>query len=417
VPHHVDPFLLELFVIFLWAKISAELFEQFKLPAVLGEILAGIILGPYASRLVIPSDAVQSIAQVGAIFLLFSVGLETSPRTLVQNGRNAIMVAIAGIILPFFFGYGYMSWFQHVPVHQALFIAAALVATSVGITARVLGDMGVLQSRAAKIILGAAVFDDILGMLLLAVVVGIVSGGKLKYFQLAVLMAEALGFAFFMIFIAPRLIHRMRPGLRRMSSHNAPLIIALAICLGLSALAQKVGLAAIIGAFFAGLAFAEYSPEWQLEPRVHAITEFLAPFFFFTMGARLNLTVFNDKSVLVAAVVVSIIAILTKVIGCGAAVWKEGRATMWRVGVGMTPRGEVGLIVALIGLQMNMISQGNYAIVLAMTGVTTLFAPPVLRLLFRSEIHGSTDEDTIASAHLSTAGSEVGFAQENEAVR
>ncbi|MBV9062579.1 MAG: cation:proton antiporter, partial [Alphaproteobacteria bacterium] len=366
--HHVDPFLLELFVIFLWAKIAAELFEQFKAPAVLGEILAGIILGPYAARLVIPSDAVESIAQVGAIFLLFSVGLETSPRSLVQHGRNAIMVAMAGILLPFFFGYGFMRLFHNAPLHEALFVAAALVATSVGITARVLGDLGVLQARASRIILGAAVFDDILGMLLLAVVVGIVSGGKLKYFQLAVLTAEALGFAFFMIFIAPRLIHRMRPGLRRMSSHNAPLVIALAICLGLSALAQKVGLAAIIGAFFAGLAFAEYSPEWQLEPRVHALTEFLAPFFFFTMGARLNLTVFTNRAVVIGALVISLIAILTKVIGCGAAVWKEGLSTVLRVGVGMTPRGEVGLIVALIGLQMNMISQGAYAIVLAMTG-------------------------------------------------
>src|SRR5206468_7017005 len=171
-------------------------------------------------RLVIPSDAIESIAQVGAIFLLFSVGLETSPRTLVQNGRNAIMVAMAGIILPFFFGYGYMSWFQHAPVHQSLFVAAALVATSVGITARVLGDMGVLQSRAAKIILGAAVFDDILGMLLLAIIVGIVSEGTLQYLQLTVLTIEAVGFAVFMIFFAPRLSHRMRPGLRRMSSHD-----------------------------------------------------------------------------------------------------------------------------------------------------------------------------------------------------
>ncbi|GAC1364717.1 MAG: cation:proton antiporter [Acidobacteriaceae bacterium] len=414
-PHHVDPFLLELFVIFLWAKIAAELFEQFKLPAVLGEILAGIILGPYAAGMIIPSDAVNSIAQVGAMFLLFSVGLETPPRTLVQHGRQSLTVASAGILLPFLFGFGYMRWSHHAPLHESLFIAAALVATSVGITARVLGDLGVLQSRAAKIILGAAVFDDILGMLLLAVIVGIVSGGPLKYFQLAVLIAEAVGFAFFMIFIAPRLIHSMRPGLRRMSSHNAPLIIALAICLGLSALAQKVGLAAIIGAFFAGLAFAEYSPEWQLEPRVHALTEFLAPFFFFTMGARLNLSVFNNHAIIVAAVVVSIIAILTKVIGCGAAVWNEGRLIVLRVGVGMTPRGEVGLIVALIGLQMNMISQNAYAIVLAMTGVTTLFAPPMLRVLFRHEARGLAAADVLSGGDLSSQS--LNLAHENEAVR
>jgi Kef-type K+ transport system membrane component KefB len=400
VVHHVDPFLLELFVIFLWAKIAAELFEQFRLPAVLGEILAGIVLGPYATGLVVPSDAVNSVAQIGAIFLLFSVGLETPPRTLVQHGRKAIIVATAGILLPFLFGFGYMRWSQGAVLHESLFVAAALVATSVGITARVLGDLGVLQSKAAKIILGAAVFDDILGMLLLAVVVGIVSEGSLQYLQLGVLTVEAVGFAIFMIFLAPRLIHHMRPGLRRMSSHDAPLVIALAICLGLSALAQKVGLAAIIGAFFAGLAFAEYAPEWKLEPRVHALTEFLAPFFFFTMGARLNLGVFHSRSIIVAAIVVSIIAIATKIVGCGLASWGDGRLNMLRVGVGMTPRGEVGLIVALIGLQMNMISPGAYAIVLAMTAATTMFAPPVLRILFRHEARRREDDYLPVDASL-----------------
>lgn len=404
-PHHVDPFLLELFVIFLWAKIAAELFEQLRLPAVLGELLAGIVLGPYATKMVEPSDAVISIAQVGAIFLLFSVGLATPPRTLVQYGRKSLLVAAGGILLPFLFGFSYMRYFRGDNLHESLFVAAALVATSVGITARVLGDMGVLQSRAARIILGAAVFDDILGMLILAVVVGIVSEKSLQYFQLAVLTAEAVGFAIFMIFVAPRVIHRMRPGLRRMSSHDAPLIIALSICLGLSALAQKVGLAAIIGAFFAGLAFAEYSPEWQLGVRVNALTEFLAPFFFFTMGAQLNLSVFSNHTIIVASIVVSVIAIITKVAGCGFAAWGEGRKNMLRVGVGMTPRGEVGLIVALIGLQMNMISQNAYAIVLAMTGATTLFAPPVLRLLFREDggRHDYPTEEKIWEGEVSSA--------------
>ncbi len=416
-PHHVDPFLLELFVIFLWAKIAAELFEQLHLPAVLGEILAGIVLGPYATKLVEPSDAVNSLAQVGAIFLLFSVGLETPPRTLVQHGRTALLVAGAGILLPFFFGFGYMHWSHGANLHESLFIAAALVATSVGITARVLGDLGVLQSRAAKIILGAAVFDDILGMLLLAVVVGVVSEKSLQYLQLALLTLEAVGFAILMIFVAPRLIHRMKPGLRRMSSHNAPLVIALAICLGLSALAQKVGLAAIIGAFFAGLAFAEYSPEWQLEPRVHALTEFLAPFFFFTMGARLNLSVFSNRAIIVSAIVVSVIAIVTKIVGCGAVVWKEGRGNILRVGVGMTPRGEVGLIVALIGLQMNMISQGGYAILLAMTCTTTLFAPPVLRILFKDEARRREADVSPVEEGLLELEAENALDRRNEAVR
>jgi len=199
-----------------------------------------------------------------------------------------------------------------------------------------------------------------------------------------VLLVEALGFAIFMMVFAPRIIGRMRPAVSHMSTRNAPLILAFAICLGLSVAAENIGMAAIIGAFFAGLAFAEYSPEWDLHRRVSAITEFLAPYFFFTMGARLNLHVFT-ADILFAASMISFLAIISKVVGCGLAVWKkEGREVALRVGVGMTPRGEVGLIVALVRLQMKLISDATYAIVLFMTAVTTIAAPPVLRYLFKS---------------------------------
>jgi Kef-type K+ transport system membrane component KefB len=231
--HTADPFLLQLLVIFLWAKIFGEIFERLHMPAVLGEILAGVILGPYVTAMVVPSDAVLSMAGLGAIFLLFYVGLETQPKELIGVGQQALYVALAGITVPFIFGFGYMMLRGDTPT-EATFVGAAMVATSVGITARVLGDMGVLQSRPAKIILGAAVFDDILGMILLAVVVGLASAAGIQYLQLGILLVEALGFAVFMIFFAPRLIGRMQPGLQRMSTHNAPLILALAICLGLS---------------------------------------------------------------------------------------------------------------------------------------------------------------------------------------
>jgi Kef-type K+ transport system membrane component KefB len=260
-----------------------------------------------------------------------------------------------------------------------------MVATSVGITARVMADMQVLGSRTAKIILGAAVFDDILGMILLAVVGGIVSTGGIRWVHLGVLTVEAIGFAVFMIFYGPKLVRRMRPGVERLTMHDAPLILALAICLGLSVAATKIGMAAIIGAFFAGLIFADYSPEWNLQPRAHAINEFLAPFFFFTMGSRLDLHVFTPN-VIVSAIVISVLAVLSKIIGCGLPVIREGWLTFLRVGVGMTPRGEVALIVAAIGLQMNMISQSAYAIVIFMTAVTTMLAPPLLRVLFKIEL-------------------------------
>ncbi|HEY7405517.1 MAG TPA: cation:proton antiporter [Candidatus Angelobacter sp.] len=382
--HTADPFLLQLFFIFVWAKLFGEAFERLRLPAVLGEILAGVVLGPYGARLVIPTDAIYAIAGIGAIFLLFTVGLETQPQDLISVGRTSLYVALAGIAVPLLLGYGYMT-LRHHPPHEAIFVAAAMMATSVGITARVLGDLNVMQTRAARIVLGAAVFDDVLGMIVLAIVVGMVSSTGLAWAQLFITAIEAVGFALIMMFYAPRVVRRMEPGVERMSTRDAPLIIALAICLGLSSAAVKIGMAAIIGAFFAGLAFAEYSPRWNLRERVFSINEFLAPFFFFSMGARLNMNVFDSK-LLVSAIVISLLAILSKLVGCGLPVLRSGWKTAAKVGVGMVPRGEVGLIVALVGLQMNIVSESAYALVIFMTGITTLVAPPIMKILFRKDI-------------------------------
>ncbi len=381
-PQNVDTFLLELFAIFVWAKVFGEIFEQLSVPAVLGEILAGVILGPHATRLVVPSDTVGSIAEIGAIFLLFTVGLETRPQDLIRVGRQSIRVAIAGVAVPFLLGFTYLH-LRGEPVHVSVFVAAAMVATSVGITARVLSDIHALNTREARVILGAAVFDDILGMIVLTVVAGLATGGSIRWIHMSVLVVEALAFAIFMIFIGPRVVGRMRTGLERMSTHDAPLILALAICLGLSVLATKIGMAAIIGAFFAGLMFADYSPEWNLQPRVHAINEFLAPFFFFVMGARLDIHLFNGE-VWKTAIIISLLAIVSKVLGCGLPMLGEGMSSALKVGVGMMPRGEVALIVALIGLQMKAITQPAYAVVIFMAGVTTILAPPLLRYLFRN---------------------------------
>jgi len=379
-----DTLLLQLFTIFVWAKVFGEVFERLMMPAVLGEILAGIVLGPYAFRIIEPSDSIISLAEIGAIFLLFTVGLESSPSDLIRLGRTSINVAVAGMLLPFAAGFAFMK-ITGESTHESVFVAAAMVATSVGITARVLQDLGVLKTRPARIILGAAVFDDILGMVLLAIVVSLATGSGIRWLHFSVVLAEAVGFAVFMIYVGPNVIRRMKPGLQRLSTHDAPLVLALSICMLLSVAATRIGMAAIVGAFFAGLIFSDYSPEWNLKPRVHGINEFLSPFFFFTMGARLNIQVFN-KDVIVVALVISVLALATKVIGCGAAVLHQGWSSALKVGVGMMPRGEVALIVALIGLQMNMVSQRAYAIVIFMTAVTTLVPPPLLRYLFRNDM-------------------------------
>ena len=381
--HAADPFLFQLFFIFVWAKLFGEIFERLGLPAVLGEILAGVVVGPYGAALVVPTEAIYAVAEIGAIFLLFTVGLETQPKELLVVGRTSLYVAMAGIAVPFLLGFTYMVLRHHSP-HEATFVAAAMVATSVGITARVLGDLHVIKTLPARIILGAAVFDDILGMILLGGVVGFASNTGTEWAQLLITALEAIGFAVIMLFYAPRVVKRMEPGLERMSTHDAPLIIALAICIGLSYGAVKIGMAAIIGAFFAGLAFAEYSPRWNLRPRVGAINEFLAPFFFFSMGSRLNLAVF-DRKLIVSAVVISILAIVSKMVGCGLPVLRSGWSNALKVGTGMVPRGEVGLIVALVGLQMSMISEQAYALVIFMTAITTLVAPPMLKVVFKDE--------------------------------
>lgn len=373
--------------IFVSAKVVGELFEQVKLPSVLGEILAGAALGPFALGWIHPSDTINSVAEIGAIFVLFSAGLETSAQDLIRVGRKASLVAVAGIVVPFGLGFGYMKW-RGDASSEAIFVGAAMVATSVGITARVLGDLHVLATRTAKIILGAAVFDDILGMVLLAVVAGLASSGGLEWIHLSVLCLEAAAFTLFMIFVAPHIVRKIQPRMDRLSTQHAPLIVALGLCLALSWLSAKIGMAAIIGAFFAGLMFADYAPRWDLRPRVGGITDFLAPFFFFTIGARLNVHLFTGN-ILWTAIVISLLAIVSKVVGCGLPLWRDGWMSALQVGVGMMPRGEVALIVALVGLQSQIVLPSTYAIVVFMTAVTTILAPPLLRHLFRGEMKPS----------------------------
>jgi len=405
-PHGTDSLLLQLFTIFVWAKVFGELFERLHLPAVLGEILAGVVLGPYATRFILPGDTIYSIAEIGAVFLLFTIGLETSPADLIRVGRLSLRVAVAGIVLPFALGFLFLRM-HHEPTHEAVFIAAAMVATSVGITARVLRDMNVHKSRTAQIIVGAAVFDDILGMLLLGILVSTVSTGGVQWLHLTLVSIKAVGFAVFMIFVAPKVVDRMEPGIQQMQTQDAPLVLALALCLGLSVAATQIGMAAIIGAFFAGLAFADFSPRWNLEPRAQAINQFLAPYFFFTMGSRLDLSVFN-RPVVQLAIVLSVIAVLSKILGCGLPLYREGWRSMLQVGVGMTPRGEVALIVALIGLQMNMISQRAYALVIMMTAITTLLPAPFLKMLFAPDSNdpgsGASGGEEAAEVQVSRLG-------------
>jgi Kef-type K+ transport system membrane component KefB len=394
-----EPLLLfQFLVIFVAAKLVGEIFERLGLPAVPGEILAGLALGPFALGWIPASDTLHSVAEIGVIFVLFSAGLETSPGELIRVSRKALLVSIAGVVVPFVLGFGYMK-LRGAATLESVFVAAAMVATSVGIAARVLADMNLLATRTAKIILAAAVFDDVIGMVVLAVVAGSASSAGVQWLHLGVLTAEAVAFALFMMFVAPRVVHRIHPQVERLTTRNASLVIALAICLFLSWLAAQIGMAAIVGAFFAGMMFADYAERWELIPRVGGITSFLAPFFFFDIGARLNPRLFTGN-LLLAAIVISLLAVISKVIGCGLPLLNEGWPTVFRVGVGMMPRGEVALIIALVGLQSGIMSQSAYGIVVFMTAVTTLLAPPILRYLFRNEMPPPRAENVRAPVQL-----------------
>ena len=376
---HSSKLLLELFIMFAGGKVLAEIFERLRQPAVVGELLAGVALGPSLLALVHPSELTEGLAEIGAIFLLFTVGLETKPRDLMQVGGVATMVATLGVIVPLILGVVYMRAIDHSMV-EAIFVGAAMVATSVGITARVLADAGVLSTRLARVILGAAVLDDILGMIVLSVVSSL-STGQINYLQLAIVTAEAVGFSVFMIMFGARVVRRMQPRVEKLRARNSAFILSIIFCLGLSLASVYIGMAAIIGAFLAGLALADHNEQFRLRENAHPVAEFLAPFFFVLLGAQVDLRSIYQPGLLGMASAVCALAIAGKLLGCGLGALSLGKADALRVGVGMVPRGEVGLIVAGVGLTLHTISDAVYAVVLVMCIVTTVVAPPVLRRL------------------------------------
>jgi len=371
--------LLELFFMFAGGKLLAEIFERLRQPGVLGELLAGVLLGPSLLGLVHPNELTLGLAEIGAIFLLFTVGLETKPGDLLAVGWTATLVAALGVIVPFVLGLWYMKALGYNSI-ESIFVGAAMVATSVGITARVLADLGALSTRAARVILAAAVLDDILGLLVLAVVSSL-STGQIHYVQLSVVAAEAVTFALVMIFWGSRVIGRFHPHVEKLRARNSAFILSIILCLGLSLASVYIGMAAIVGAFLAGLVLADHSDRWKLRENAHPLSEFLAPFFFVLLGVQVNVHTFAKPSLIGLASMICFLAIVGKLVGCGVGCLHLGLKDAVRVGIGMVPRGEVGLIVAGVGLTLHTISDAVYSIVLLMSMVTTLVAPPFLRMV------------------------------------
>ena len=386
--HELTQILFDLFLIFLSAKIMGAIFEQMHQPGVIGEILAGIIIGPFLLNLIEPSGVHEVLAEIGVIILLFTVGLQTGIDEILKVGRRALLVAILGVVLPFLFGFLYSMFFEHGTI-EAMFIGAAMVATSVGITARVLADLKALDTDIARVILGAAVIDDILGMIFLAVVTG-AGEGTISYLKIGIVLLEALGFVLFLILVGQRLARKyIVPRVANLRVRNAVFGLAIVFCLGLSALASYIEIAAIVGAFMAGMVLAEFNYKFQLASKAESLYDFLVPFFFVVLGMKVDLLVFSKSEIWLAALLITVFAVLGKLIGCGLGALKMGFKSAVTVGVGMVPRGEVGMIIAAVALGAKAISADLYAVVVFMVVATTMMTPPVLKKLLPKKIEES----------------------------
>jgi Kef-type K+ transport system membrane component KefB len=392
--------LLDLFLIYLLARLAGEVFERLGLPVVVGELAVGIIIGPHMLGVIgVPDRAMmdlfgsrdaattglefvyQVIGQLGLIVLLFYVGLETDFERLLSVAPRAVAVAVPGAALTMFLGAGFMLALGY-GGHEALFVGAAMVATSVAITARVMRGMGVLDSIEGRIILGAAVVDDIVGLLLLATVAELAKTGGVDGRALALLALEALAFVVFAISVARRLVGRYSLHLNRLQLESAPLAFALVVMLGMSALAAGIGLAGVVGAFLAGIVLSEASDEYHFADQVRPIYEFLTPFFFVFTGASVDMALFRDADTVWVTLGITLLAVVGKLIGCAAGASGLGPKSMAIVGVGMVPRGEIGFAVASIGLAIGAMSRDVFSAVVLMSIATAVISPPALQLLY-----------------------------------
>jgi Kef-type K+ transport system membrane component KefB len=400
---HADPIagvVLALAVILGVAKLAGDLAMRLGQPSVLGELLAGVLLGnlPIFGVTALESlkqDAsIDMLARLGVILLLFEVGLESTVAQMMKVGLSSFAVATVGVVAPFALGWGVGAWL--LPAASAYvhaFLGAALTATSVGITARVLKDLGKSQSDEARVILGAAVIDDVMGLIVLAVVTGVIAaadrGGELSGLSILFTILKAVLFLFGSLFVGMRLSPRLFAVASRLKVPGTLLALGLSFCFALSWLAGAIGLAPIVGAFAAGLIlepvhYTDFTNkgEHELEELVRPISSFLVPVFFVMMGMHTDLTSFMKPGVLGLAGALTVAAVIGKQ-ACYFGVIGKGVDRL-SVGIGMIPRGEVGLIFANIGMSLTVkgeriVDAAVYSAVVVMVIVTTMITPPALK--------------------------------------
>jgi Kef-type K+ transport system membrane component KefB len=378
----VRELLVGLAIVWLAAKIAGEGMTRLGQTAVLGELLAGIIIGPDGLGLVHETKILHALAELGVVLLLFEVGLESDVHDLLRAGIQSTVVALIGVAVPFILGFGVMHWLGH-PTLVAVFVGAALTATSVGITARVLSDLGRLQDAAAKVVLGAAVVDDILGLIILAVVTGVAQTGQLSLSAIVSLSAKAVVFLAVAIALGIRFAPALIAYVARMKVRGTLIVYSVLFAVVLATIADLIGLAAIIGSFAAGLILAKTEQREHVEEQITPVADLFVPIFFVTIGMKVQpmmLSPFGADNQFGLALLLTVIAVLSKLV-TGLSVYQRG-VRRWPVAVGMIPRGEVGLIFAGIGLGAGVVAGDLYSALVAMVMLTTFVAPPWLKAVY-----------------------------------
>jgi Kef-type K+ transport system membrane component KefB len=434
--------LLSLVVIYFASKLGGEVCSRINLPPVLGELIGGVIVGISALNLLVfpeggadasssmimsflqttaglapeaaesvfqtQGEVISVLAELGVIILLFEIGLESDLQELIRVGPQAAVVAVVGVVAPFVAGTAGLAFLFNVPAVPAIFAGAALTATSIGITAKVLAEIGRLSSKEGQIIIGAAVLDDVLGIIILAVVASLAKTGEIVITNVIYLVISAGVFLVGSILLGRFLSPYFVDLVNQMKTRGQVLVTALIFALLLSYVAAAIQLEAILGAFAAGLILAETDKRRELEEQVIPVADVLTPIFFVVVGAKTDLSVLNptvpsNREGLILAIFLILVAIIGKVI-TGFTVFGQPGINKLAIGVGMIPRGEVGLVFAGVGAESGALSEATEAAIIVMVILTTFLAPPLLRLVFQEPDEESTPSEIPA---LDTASTET----------
>lgn len=380
------------------AKLMAELFVRLKLPIVLGELIAGMIVGPFAvgSLFTINGDSIvrlggeiKILGEIGAIVILFMAGLEMTPREFIKGGKASFTVGTLGVIVPFFVGFFVFQLFGF-QAYQAILVATALTATSVAISVQVLSEFGKLKSPEARLIIAAAVVDDILAIAVLSVITSLGGADTVNVADATFTILKVLGFFAAMAIVAVFIVPKIASS-RMWKAGGSVEGVVTAVFFGTAGLAASIGLSPILGSFVVGMALASSKVFERVEHYISKLGLIFAPLFFAIIGAQVDLRGITPEILALAGIVIAV-AIITKLIGCGLPAWLflKNKQQARRVGIGMISRGEVGLIVAGVGLTSGVLTSNVYSTIVLMVAATTLITPIWLKLEYRKELDTKT---------------------------